>query len=146
MSTFDKPETECCEVWHRNRYLAEQGLTQEAACTCCALVPPVRLSSEVIHERAARQARLSNGGRPAATPPRHRPKQSTGRIEYPEPVNSDVAELVHHYLWDGYTPADVSERLCISRKWCERAAREPDPRPQHLRADRPPATEGGTTP
>lgn len=42
MSAHDKPETECCEVWHSNRFLAEQGLTQGPACACCDPVPVTR--------------------------------------------------------------------------------------------------------
>jgi len=96
-------------------------------------------SPEASLERAKLRARSMKGRPDTSAGARRTPAPVRGRRpEYADPATSEVAELARNYLWDGYTPADVSERLYISRRWCERAAREPDPRPPELRADRPP--------
>lgn len=73
-----------------------------------------------IHERAKARARKERG-RPVPPPPatvRSKPRP----IKYPEPYDDAIAALATRYLIDDYSPADVSARLGISRRWCERTA------------------------
>jgi len=95
-------------------------------------------TTESSRQRAILVARRMRGT-PTATPPRRTtPPVRAKRGDYPPPKTAETAEYARHLLWDGYKPDDVAERLYISRRWCRRAAREPDPRPPEQRADRPP--------
>lgn len=81
------------------------------------------------HARALDRARKERG-RPSPELRQAKTKQQkTAKKpkDYPKPTSDDVAALATRYLLDGYAPADVAERLHVSRKWCERTARRFQP-------------------
>ena len=79
------------------------------------------VDSDRIRERAIQRARKERG-RP--DPPRRKEKKRlTGKETWPPPQTDDIAALATRYLLDGYTPADVSERLRVSKRWCEKTLR-----------------------
>lgn len=72
-----------------------------------------------LYERAKARARRERG-RPAPPPARERkPKKSGKPRDYANPASDDIAAMATRYLLDGYRPADVAERLAVSRRWCE---------------------------
>jgi len=75
------------------------------------------LPSTTIHDRALAQARKERGRQPA-------PKPATKRKlpppkDFPPPADDAIAALTTRYLLDGHHPADVANRLGVSRRWCE---------------------------
>lgn len=74
-----------------------------------------------VYERAKAQARKQRG-RPAKAEPKLRNKAKEPK-DYEPPQSDDVAKLATHYLTAGHDPREVSERLYVSRRWCERTAR-----------------------
>lgn len=76
------------------------------------------VDSDRIHERARQRARKERG-RPEPAK-RKTKKRLTGKEQWPPPQTDDIAALAIRYLIDGYSPADVSERLRVSKRWCEK--------------------------
>lgn len=81
------------------------------------------------HARALARARKERG-RPSpelrqATA--KKPKKAKKPKDHPPPTSDEIAALAARYLVDGYAPADVAERLGVSRRWCERTARKFQP-------------------
>lgn len=79
-----------------------------------------------VHERALARARKERGRpspelRQATAKQRKKTKKPK---DYEPPVSDEIAALATRYLIDGYAPADVADRLCVSRRWCERTARK----------------------
>jgi hypothetical protein len=74
------------------------------------------------HQLAVKRAREENG-RPEKVQ-RAKPAKSKRGEQLPDPADASVAALATSYLIDGYEPKDVSERLGISRKWCETTIRK----------------------
>jgi hypothetical protein len=72
------------------------------------------------HARAVARAQRERGR--AEKPPERRRKQHAKPMKYAPPTTDEIAAMATRYLIDGYTPADVSERLGISRKWCDKTA------------------------
>lgn len=72
------------------------------------------------HARAVARAQQERGR--AEKPPVRERKRHTKPMKYPPPADDAVAALATRYLVDGYAAADVSERLGISRKWCDKTA------------------------
>jgi hypothetical protein len=72
------------------------------------------------HARAVARAQQERGR--AEKPPARERKRHTKPMKFPPPATDDVAAMATRYLVDGYTAADVSDRLGISRKWCEKTA------------------------
>lgn len=77
-----------------------------------------------IQEKAIARARRERGHVKPDVKPRRRNKPPK---DYPDPATTDAAALAVAYLREGYTPAEVSERLAISKRWCERTARRFSP-------------------
>jgi hypothetical protein len=77
-----------------------------------------------IQEKAIARARRERGHVKPDVKPRRRNKPPK---DYPDPATEDAAALARQYLRDGYAPAEVSERLAISKRWCERTARRFSP-------------------
>lgn len=71
------------------------------------------------HTRARDRARKERG-RPTPLPPKA--KRPTKPVDFPPPSSDDIAALATRYLIDGHSPADVSQRLGVSRRWCERTS------------------------
>lgn len=70
-----------------------------------------------IHDRALAQARAQRGRQPAAPlAPKGKPKPPK---DFPEPADNAIAAMATRYLLDGHNPADVADRLGVSRRWCE---------------------------
>jgi hypothetical protein len=92
-----------------------------AACRAAFTAPEKVLDpDDPRRDRALRQAREERGlPTPLPPKPKRRDQKSTG---YPKPTSDEIAAMATRYLVDGYTPADVSDRLGISRKWCEKTA------------------------
>lgn len=78
------------------------------------------------HQLALKRAREENG-RPEKVQ-RAKPAKSKRAEQLPPPADDSVAALATAYLLDGYEPKDVSERLGISRKWCETTIRRFKPK------------------
>lgn len=78
------------------------------------------------HQLALKRARDENG-RPEKVQ-RAKPAKSKRAEQLPPPADDSVAALATAYLLDGYEPKDVSERLGISRKWCETTIRRFKPK------------------
>jgi hypothetical protein len=78
------------------------------------------------HQLALKRAREENG-RPEKVQ-RAKPAKSKRAEQLPDPSSDHIAGLATAYLLDGYEPKDVSERLGISRKWCETTIRKFKPR------------------
>lgn len=74
-----------------------------------------------IQERAVQRARQERGRKLPETKSKQKRDFGEG-LEYPDPATADAAALARAYLRDGYTPAEVSERLAISKRWCVRAS------------------------
>lgn len=72
------------------------------------------------HARAVARAQQERGR--AEKPPVRERKRHVKPMKYPPPADDAVAALATRYLVDGYAAADVSERLGISRKWCDKTA------------------------
>lgn len=75
---------------------------------------------EAARERALIVARRMKGRPDTSAKPKQR--NTNQQIEYPAP-SDEVAKLAIQYLVAGYTPAQVSERLGISKRWCQKTAR-----------------------
>lgn len=75
---------------------------------------------EAARERALLVARRMKGRPDTSAKPKQR--NTNQQIDYPAP-SDDVAKLAIQYLVAGYTPAQVSERLGISKRWCQKTAR-----------------------
>lgn len=110
------------------RRLAIGPSTRDRSPEVAALVQEViaALPTPDAHTRALARARRERGRespelRQAKQP---KPKKRKQKQDYPKPVSDEVAALATRYLIDGYTPADVAERLAVSRRWCERTARK----------------------
>ncbi len=73
------------------------------------------------HQLALKRAREERG-RPEKVQ-RSKPAKSKRGEQLPKPADDSVAALATAYLLDGYEPKDVSEKLGISRKWCETTIR-----------------------
>ena len=74
-----------------------------------------------IYERAKARARKEHG-RPE--PEKRRPKtRLTGKENWPPPQTDDLAAFATRYLIDGYSAAEVSQRLSVSKRWCEKTLR-----------------------
>lgn len=80
------------------------------------------IDSDRIRERARLRA-AKERGRPEPAR-RKEKKRLTGKEQWPNPQTDDIAAFATRYLIDGYTPADVSERLRVSKRWCEKTARK----------------------
>lgn len=78
-----------------------------------------------IHQRAQLRARREHG-RPEQTPPRP-PRGRRKDKDWPPPQSDEIASLATRYLIDGYPPADVAERLGVSRKWLQHTNRRMRP-------------------
>lgn len=76
-----------------------------------------------IHARALARARAERTTPPPQFVRRNEPKLPMKDGPHADPATSDIAALATAYLIDGYHPKDVSERLGVSRSWCERIAR-----------------------
>jgi len=75
--------------------------------------------------RAVARARAERG-RPKPEHARTKPKRKRA-ADYPPPISDDIAALATRYLLDGHTPAEVAERLGVSRRWCQRHVRREEP-------------------
>lgn len=108
---------------HERRLAIEAGpTTSDRSEQVTALVQSVAASlpKPDIQQRAVARARRERGFKlPEKKPRRKNPPPK----DYPDPATTDAAALARNYLREGYTPAEVSERLAISRRWCERTAR-----------------------
>lgn len=69
------------------------------------------------HQRLAIARSRKERGRPERQAPRRKRKPPK---DWPPPQSDEIASLATRYLIDGYPPADVAERLGVSRKWCQR--------------------------
>jgi hypothetical protein len=78
--------------------------------------------SDRIRERAKHRAHKERG-RPEPDK-RKQKKRLTGKEQWPPPQTDDIAAFATRYLLDGYPPADVSDRLRVSKRWCEKTARK----------------------
>jgi hypothetical protein len=74
------------------------------------------------HAKALARARAERG-RPYKPPTKER-RQPKAPKDYPPPATDDVAAMATRYLLDGHEPAVVAERLAVSRRWCERTAKQ----------------------
>lgn len=70
-----------------------------------------------LHQRAMDRARRERGRPDKPAPKQKKPRRPA---DHPPPATDDVARMATRYLVDGRTPQDVSERLYVSRRWCER--------------------------
>lgn len=80
-----------------------------------------------LHARALGRARQERGREsPELRQAKQRKpkKKQKQKRDHPPPVSDDVAALATRYLIDGHAPADVADRLLVSRRWCERTARK----------------------
>lgn len=78
-----------------------------------------------VHQRARARARRERGRPdPALTQRRDRKDRAKAPKDYPKPAGDEIAKLATRYLLDGHDPADVAERLAVSRKWCQRTIRK----------------------
>jgi hypothetical protein len=96
--------------------------TQDRSEEVAALVHAVvdSLPKADIQEKAIARARRERGWQKPTPKVKRRSKKP---LDYPDPATTDAAALAVAYLREGYTPAEVSERLAISKRWCERTAR-----------------------
>lgn len=78
--------------------------------------------SDRIRERAKQRAHKERG-RPEPVR-RKTKKRLTGKEQWPNPQTDDIAAFATRYLLEGYSPADVSDRLRVSKRWCEKTARK----------------------
>ena len=88
-----------------------------------------KLPAVTLHDKARRRARRDRG-RPTAdlTKPKLKKERAKSPKDYPPPSGPQVAKLATGYLYDGYAPAQVAEKLAVSRRWCEKAERKLPPR------------------
>lgn len=97
------------------------------------------LPSPDLHAKARERAR-NERGRPS--PKLREPLRKERRKppkDHPPPATDEAADMARRYLTDGHDPLAVSDRFGISRRWCQRAARDLDITPE--RAARHIATE-----
>lgn len=97
-----------------------------------ALVEQVvsELPNTTVHDRARERARRERGRPDPALTARRRPEnRAKPPKDYPPPVDDEVAKLATRYLIDGHEPAEVADRLGVSRRWCQRTARRFDKQP-----------------
>lgn len=87
-----------------------------------ALVQSVTDSLPKVDSHALAVARAQRERGRAEKPPVRERKRHDKPMKYPPPADSAVAALATRYLIDGWAATDVSERLGISRKWCEKTA------------------------
>lgn len=110
-------------VAQRREAIEAAAPTRERSVEVNALIAQVvaalpTTESERIHARAVARARAERG-RPI--PDRARTKPTRKRAaDYPPPQSDDIAALATRYLLDGHAPADVAQRLGVSRRWCQR--------------------------
>ena len=104
------------------RLAIEAGVTDRSeAVTALIREVAASLPQPDVHKRAVARARAERGG-PAPKLAR-KPKKTKGdKPTYPPPQTDAAAAMATRYLIDGYTPADVSERLGVNRRWCEKTA------------------------
>lgn len=98
---------------------------------------PDESPTERTQRLAVARARRERGRpeRPNPVPKRRRPPK-----DWPEPCTDEIAALATRYLLDGYPPADVADRLAVSRTWCQRTLRRLRPnRPEETPHVDPPA-------
>jgi hypothetical protein len=83
-----------------------------------------KLGEPDVHQRAQQRARRERGRAPAELTRRATPKdRRKPPADYPLPADSEIANQARRYLLDGYSPADVAEKLAVSKAWCRTAAR-----------------------
>lgn len=97
--------------------------TQDRAADVTTLVHKIaeRLPRPDAQARAVARARRERG-RPE--PPKPKPPKKHKRKDWSPPATDEIARFAMRYLIDGHPPADVSERLAVSRKWCDRMVRK----------------------
>lgn len=93
-----------------------------------------QLPEMTAHDRAVRRARAERGrAATSLTRPRQQDKPvKPKRIELPKPATSEARAMARAYLDAGWEPAQVSERLGISAKWCRKLARDLDIDPEQV--------------
>ena len=70
----------------------------------------------------ARARAIRERGRSYTPPPKGRARDKPRRVDYPNPMTDHAADMAAAYLSEGRDPSDVSERLGVSKRWCEREA------------------------
>jgi hypothetical protein len=104
--------------------------TTDRSAAVTALIDQVaaNLPQPDLYERAKARARAERG-RPPPQPARRQRRRQPPKDE-PAPIDSQIATLAARYLRDGHEPAAVAGLLGVSRRWCQRAARELGVNPQ----------------
>ena len=123
LGTVIRDQREARDRQHERRLAIEAGpTTTDRSAEVTALVQSVvdSLPKADPQEKAIARARRERGWVKPAVKPRRKNKPPK---DYPDPATADAAALARNYLREGYTPAEVSERLAISKRWCERIAR-----------------------
>jgi hypothetical protein len=97
--------------------------TRDRSAEVTALVQQVAdaLPDPTPQDKAIARARRERG-RPE--PPKPKLKKRPKRRDWAPPATDEIARFAMRYLIDGHSPADVSERLAVSKKWCEQMVRK----------------------